>query len=127
MAIAASLFFVWILLGFGVAYGNQTAGTSSIFNAKRNVTITFRAGASDNTTTPGAYPNSVTIYIGQMTNVVWQNDDSTTHRVVSDTGAFGSPIINNGGYYTFHFSAPGTYPWHDPTHPWIKGTITVAG
>jgi plastocyanin len=127
MALAAGAFFVWILIGFGYAYGFHLAGTPSIFNAQRNVTITFRPGASDNKTSPGAYPNDVTIYIGQMTNVVWQNDDSTTHRVVSDNGTFGSSTLANGEFYTFHFSTPGVYSWHDPTHPWIKGVITVVG
>lgn len=71
-------------------------------------------------------PPSLTIRPG--TTVTWVNQDSATHTVVSDTGApeaFSSASLQNGGMYTYTFTAPGTYSYHCSIHPSMKGTITV--
>jgi plastocyanin len=124
---------MWIILGFSIAYGFHFTQAPSIFNAKRNITITFRPGAQDNSTTPGAYPNQVTVNLGQLSNVVWQNDDSVSHSVVISGGSLqcSTPVsytntgVPPGGYCTVHFSTPGTYAWSDPNSPWLNGVITV--
>ena len=69
-------------------------------------------------------PNSLTVKVG--TTVTWINQDSTTHTITSDNGAFqSSGDINSGSNYTFTFSKAGTYPYHCSIHPNMKGTIVV--
>jgi plastocyanin len=68
-------------------------------------------------------PSSLTIIKGA--NVTWTNDDSTTHTVTSDTGAFESGNLSPGNSFTHQFSDTGTFPYHCSIHTFMKGTITV--
>ena len=68
-------------------------------------------------------PASVTVPAG--TTVTWTNQDSAPHQVASDTGAFSSITLGQGGKYSFTFTSPGTYPYHCSIHTFMKGTITV--
>ena len=69
-------------------------------------------------------PNSLTVKAG--TNVTWINQDSTTHTVTSDDGAFqSSGNLNKGDNYTFTFTKAGTYPYHCSMHPSMTGKIIV--
>ena len=69
-------------------------------------------------------PTNLTVKVG--TTVTWINQDSTTHTVTSDNGAFqSSGNLNQGTNYTFTFTKAGTYPYHCSIHPNMKGTILV--
>lgn len=69
-------------------------------------------------------PNTLTVKAG--TKVTWINQDSTTHTVTSDNGAFqSSGNLNPGDKYTFTFNKTGTYPFHCSIHPSMTGQITV--
>lgn len=69
-------------------------------------------------------PNNLTVKTN--TTVTWINNDSTTHAVTSDNGAFqSSGNLNQGANYTFTFTKAGTYPYHCSIHPKMKGTIVV--
>lgn len=68
-------------------------------------------------------PSSLTIIKGA--NVTWTNDDSTTHTVTSDTGAFESGNLSPGNSFTHQFNDTGTFPYHCSIHTFMKGTITV--
>jgi len=68
-------------------------------------------------------PSALTIVKGAK--VTWTNDDSTTHTVTSDTGAFGSGNLSPGNSFTHQFNETGTFPYHCTIHPSMKGTITV--
>lgn len=68
-------------------------------------------------------PSALTISKGA--NVTWTNDDSTTHTVTSDTGAFDSGNFSPGNSFTHQFNETGTFPYHCTIHPSMKGTITV--
>ncbi|MGZ8876318.1 MAG: cupredoxin domain-containing protein [Halobacteriota archaeon] len=68
-------------------------------------------------------PAAITIQTGA--SVTWRNDDSVSHQIVSNTNAFGSPVLNAGGSYTHVFDQAGTYPYHCDIHPSMTGTITV--
>lgn len=69
-------------------------------------------------------PSNLTVKAG--TTVTWINQDSTTHTITSDNGAFqSSEDLNQGSNYTFTFSKAGTYPYHCSIHPNMKGTIVV--
>lgn len=69
-------------------------------------------------------PNNLTVKTG--TTVTWINNDSTTHTITSDNGAFqSSGNLNQGAKYTFTFTKAGTYPYHCSIHPNMKGTVVV--
>ena len=68
-------------------------------------------------------PAALTIQKGA--SVTWRNDDSVQHSVVSDTGAFTSPTLNQGDTYTHQFTATGTFSYHCMQHPFMKGSVVV--
>lgn len=73
----------------------------------------------------GFRPAAVTIASGD--SVVWRNDDRVNHQVVSDTGAFASPILRPGQTFTFTFASAGTYRYRDALEPRERGTVRVTG
>jgi plastocyanin len=72
---------------------------------------------------PCVYPASLTIV--KAAKVTWMNDDSTTHTVTSDTGAFESGNLSPGNSFTHQFNDAGTFPYHCSIHTFMKGTVTV--
>jgi len=70
-------------------------------------------------------PRIVTIKTGD--SVKWTNNDTKTHQVVSNSGAFASPIIAAGKSYTHMFNTAGTYRYHDALHPALTGKVVVTG
>jgi plastocyanin len=68
-------------------------------------------------------PDTITVPVG--TTVTWINQDSATHDVVSDTGAFTSPRLNTGDNYTYIFTQAGEYPYICGIHPSMKGKVIV--
>lgn len=95
---------------------NNNGGTT------RDVTIV--SGASTKTTTAFS-PNPFTESAATRTEVIWANNDGTTHRVVSDAPLFDSGNMANGATYTFNFTAPGTYTYHCSIHPGMVGSIVI--
>lgn len=81
------------------------------------VTVSIRAS--------GFVPERVTIDTGDR--VTWVNRDTRNHQVVSDAGAFVSPILRPGQSYTFTFRASGTYRYRDALEPSERGTVIVRG
>jgi len=57
---------------------------------------------------------------------VWINNDSKTHRVVSDDGKFDSGDLAPGQEYIFHPPSPGVYHYHDSMNPSMEGTLKVS-
>ncbi len=68
-------------------------------------------------------PSTMTVPRGA--SVLWRNDATVPHQIVSNTGAFSGPIISPGQTYTHQFTQAGTYPYHCAIHPYMTGTITV--
>jgi plastocyanin len=73
----------------------------------------------------GFSPATVTIATGD--DVRWTNRDTVNHQVVSDTGAFASPILRPNQSYRFTFRASGTYRYRDALEPAERGTVRVTG
>jgi len=73
----------------------------------------------------GFHPATVTIKTGD--SVTWTNNATKTHQVVSNGGAFASPVLAPGKTYTFTFRAAGRYRYHDGLHPSLKGIVVVQG
>lgn len=58
--------------------------------------------------------------------VHWTNRDSEAHTVVSDAGAFSSPVLQPGAGFSFRFTKPGTYSYHCSIHPFMTGKVVVS-
>jgi plastocyanin len=70
----------------------------------------------------GFDPSDVNIYPGTVT---WINNDTRTHRVVSDYGWFDSGNLTPGQSYNYTFRGVGAYPYHCSMDTSLKGTIRV--
>lgn len=69
-------------------------------------------------------PQIVTVKVG--TTVHWTNHDTEAHTVTSNTGAFGSRVLQPGASYSFTFKKPGTYHYHCSIHPFMTGMVMVS-
>jgi plastocyanin len=58
------------------------------------------------------------------TKVTWTNNDSLTHTVTADGGAF-SQVVPSGGTFSFTFTKAGTYSYHCAIHRSMTATIIV--
>jgi plastocyanin len=97
-----------ILVAFAAlaAPGGAAAATKS---------VTIKAAGFD--------PGSVSIRAGDR--VTWRNTDAKNHQVVSNSGAFASPILGAGKSWSFTFSRTGTFRYHDGLHATLKGSVVV--
>jgi plastocyanin len=73
----------------------------------------------------GFRPASLTIKVGD--SVRWTNGSGQKRQIVSNTGAFASPILAPGTPWTFTFRAAGNYRYHDGFRPALKGVVHVQG
>lgn len=67
-------------------------------------------------------PQSLTVKVG--TGVTWTNNDSVTHTVTADGGAF-NQMLSPGNTFHFTFLKAGTYSYHCSIHPSMTATIVV--
>jgi plastocyanin len=95
------------------------AGAASIVGPAGAATIEVRIERS------GFVPATVTIAAGDT--VRWTNRDSVNHQVVSETGAFASPILRPGLSFSFVFRDAGTFRYRDGLKPAERGTVRVTG
>lgn len=70
-------------------------------------------------------PTNVTVNDGDT--VKWTNADKVNRQLVADSGVFASSILKPGESYSFTFTTPGTYGYHDALKSAIRGKITVKG
>src|SRR5713101_6903128 len=68
-------------------------------------------------------PVSLTVKVG--TKVSWTNNDTVTHTVTADKGAFNSGPLTPGSTFSFTFTKAGTYSYHCNIHPSMMATIVV--
>jgi plastocyanin len=65
--------------------------------------------------------------IDPLTRVTWTNDDTVPHTATSDSLIWDSGSIAPGASYSFVFTTPGSYPYHDTIYGQssMSGTIEV--
>ena len=118
-----------MLLALAVLIGAVvlTAGCTSYSNPSPAPSSSPQVStAGQNTVTmKGLAFNPSALTISKGANVTWTNDDSTTHTVTSDTGAFESGNLSPGNSFTRQFNDTGAFPYHCSIHTFMKGTITV--
>ncbi len=103
----------------------MTAGCTSSSNTSPSSSPQVSTAGQNSITMKGLAFNPSSLTISKGATVTWTNDDSTTHTVTSDTGAFDSGNLSPGATYTRQFNDTGTFPYHCTIHPFMKATITV--
>lgn len=75
-------------------------------------------------------PPSLIIFAGG--EVIWRNDDSSSHTVTSGNiiegpnGIFDSGLIRSGETFSVKFEESGNYDYFCMIHPWANASITVS-
>jgi plastocyanin len=60
------------------------------------------------------------------TEVVWLNNDTDVHSIISTDDLFtSSEVFEPGESYAVTFTEPGTYAYTCGVHPFMEGTVTV--
>jgi plastocyanin len=112
---------------------SSTTLTSSSTSSSGSITpvqVVLPAGVGSSQSLNFA-PSTIKVVIGVNNTIVWSDQDSTPHHVVSvsvpsGASSFDSGVMNNGGTFSVTFSVAGTYQYHCAFHPgWMKGTIVV--
>ncbi|HWD76139.1 MAG TPA: plastocyanin/azurin family copper-binding protein [Solirubrobacteraceae bacterium] len=67
------------------------------------------------------------IEVSPGTRVVWTNQDSDPHTVTTDKPAFSSQALDTGQSYARVLTTTGTFTYHCTIHPFMHGTVVVAG
>lgn len=76
-------------------------------------------------------PANATVVVGVNNTVVWTNEDTVSHTVVSKTvpagaASFSSPILAHGATFNVTLTVPGVYRYYCSIHPaWMQATIVV--
>ena len=69
-------------------------------------------------------PRTITIQKGE--SIIWTNEDSVKHSIVSDSGnEIASDSISKGEIYEHTFNNVGTYSYYCGIHPSMKGEVVV--
>jgi len=69
-------------------------------------------------------PSELTINVGD--NVIWTNQDSAPHKILSDSGnELSSDTLAKGQTYSHTFILAGTYNYYCSIHPSMKAKIIV--
>ena len=71
----------------------------------------------------GFEPARMTVDVGDT--VIWTNRDVVTRQLVADSGGFSSPQLPPGETYTYQFTRPGTFAYHDRLKTAHRGTVVV--
>lgn len=81
--------------------------------------------AAVNITTEGFVPS--TIQIKKGSDVTWTNRDSNARSLQGDDEGLGleTKSLTQGNAYSFMFEDSGTFTYHDPLNPAVKGTVVV--
>ena len=71
-------------------------------------------------------PATITVRAG--TRVTWTNRQAgIEHTVTANDGSFDSGNLSTGSSYSHVFTKAGTYAYHCAIHPFMTGTVIVAG
>ena len=85
------------------------AGATSSATARPSTTVDVSITAR------GFVPEEVRVRPGDT--VVWKNNDTNNHQVVSDTGVFKSPVLKPNATYSHVFDTESSYSYHDALKP----------
>lgn len=70
-------------------------------------------------------PAAVTVNVGDT--VTWSNAGPSAHSATANDGSFDTGVYGEGGSRSHTFDQAGTFSYICTPHPFMKGTVTVAG
>lgn len=75
----------------------------------------------------GTALSETTVTVKKGTVVSWTNYDLDGHRLIANSGAFDSDILETGVPFFLYTDgmAPGSYTYHIVAHPEVTGTLTI--
>ena len=129
-----AIFIIFIVLVGVVAYFElyKSSAKTPAASSQSNQLVTTRVapgvvGIGFN----GFTPATINVKVGQ--SVIWTNNDSSPHSVVSDDPNQADPaaLLNSNGSidltksYDFTFHKAGSYPYHDTNDASLRGTVVV--
>jgi plastocyanin len=94
-----------------------------------NSTITINPGATNSTSQNPISPRNTSLSEGST--IIWLNNDSTPHLIVSGTpdqgpsNKFYGDYFDAGESYNVTLDNAGVYNYYDPSWSHIKGQITI--
>lgn len=69
--------------------------------------------------------NPATLTVKAGTTVAWTNEDSVSHTITSDSGAFDSGTLSSGHPFSYTFNTPGNFSYHCSIHKYMKAEVVV--
>jgi plastocyanin len=87
--------------------------------------VAVTEGSNVNATIEGFAFNPGALKVHQGTTVKWTNNDGASHTVTSDSGAFDSGSLKNGGSFSFTFNDIGSFTYHCKFHSGMTATVIV--
>jgi plastocyanin len=117
---------IWIIIAVVIILGIYYLISRSKLKSpeKSTIAVPFTGAVSEVTIAGFAFsPQVATIKKGEA--IRWMNNDSVNHIVSSDTNAFLSGTISQGGSFEFVFSSIGEFSYHCSIHPSMTGKIIV--
>ncbi len=116
--IIASIFLI-LIISFAAGCTQQTSSSTE-------VTASGGLGIKTDVEIKNFKFNPETVTIPAGTTVIWTNNDSTNHTVVSTTGnEMDSGSLNPGETFAHMFNVPGTYEYHCSIHTTMVGKVVV--
>ena len=116
--IIASIFLI-LIISFAAGCTQQTLSSTE-------VTTSGGLGIKTDVEIKNFKFNPETVKIPAGTTVIWTNNDSTNHTVVSTTGnEMDSGSLNPGETFAHMFNYPGTYEYHCSIHTTMVGNVVV--
>lgn len=115
---------------------NQPASTA-ILKPNSTNSSEMEATLTPPTSTSNSAPQPISVAISQFsfqqnnitvkkgTKITWTNQDNSPHTVTSDTSAFESGTLGNGGTFSFTFNNVGAFAYHCAFHPSMRASIIV--
>lgn len=112
-------FFLILITAFAAGCSQQTSGSTEI-------TASGELGIKTDVEIKDFKFNPQTVTIPAGTTVIWTNNDSTDHTVLSTTGnEIDSGTISPGETFAHMFNDPGTYEYHCSIHTTMVGKVIV--
>jgi plastocyanin len=117
-----------ILLGIAIvaALASSGCGGDSTYTTGGPPACTAATATATNTVTMAGMAFSPScIKVAAGTAVTFTNNDTTTHDVTANDGAYQSAFLSPGQSYVRTFAAAGTSAYHCSIHASMVGTVIV--
>ena len=128
-----------IVLIVAFSFYAPSVAPSVINSTPQTSVVIIPNGSSQQSAQIYLIPKTIHVAIGLNNTVKWMNEDNVGDSIVSDTN-YVDPVSGNfstfaqlkSGYilpnqtFSFTFTQPGQYDYHEVPHPFAQGTVIVS-